>query len=125
MTPVFSSTRISVRVFFEKNLREALSEAYRIEIPSTVQSTRDIGGILRTVIEMVWQGVEVVELDFQNEPVASGSIFDELAKLFDTHPKEEVKRRLKFVNIDVWDQNLFLHLAKMRLEDLKKALQPA
>ncbi len=126
MIPITSSFRISVKTFFEKDFRANLREAYKIEVPNTPQSSRDIGGIIRSIIKTLWQEVDVIELDFQNEPIASGSIFDELAKLFDEYPKEEVKRRLRFVNVDEWDQHLFLHLAKMRLEDkAKKVLEPA
>jgi hypothetical protein len=130
-----STTVISVRnnigwlnaKFFieDESAREQFRKSYKIKVLKP-QSLRDIGAILRETVKGLWYSCEVVQLDFGNATVASGSIFDELAKLFDEYPKEEVKRRLKFVNIDEWDQNLFLHLAKMRLEDkAKKVALPA
>jgi len=123
---------IRVKPFFKLYLAQeplrhiSVDDAFsQFDLKEEPKSTRDIGAILRWVVTNAWEKYEQVELDFESETIASGSIFDELAKLFDEFPKEEVKRRLKFVNIDEWDQNLFLHLAKMRLEDQKKVLQPA
>ncbi|TKJ42494.1 hypothetical protein CEE37_02070 [candidate division LCP-89 bacterium B3_LCP] len=78
-------------------------------------SLREIGSIINDVIVFQWSHYEIVELDFENETVASGSLFDEIAKLFNEFPKEEVKRRLKFINIDPCDEHLIVHLAKLRL----------
>jgi hypothetical protein len=116
-----------VRLFLrDPLLRAGMRKQFGLDIPTTPESLRDIGAMIRNVISRLWETEIIVELDFGNEALASGSLFDELAKLFDEYPKEEVKRRLKFVNIDEWDQHLFLHLAKMRLEDqAKKAAQLA
>jgi hypothetical protein len=84
-------------------------------------SLRQIGAYIRDEIEKQWKMYEIVELDFENETVASGSLFDEIAKLFLKYPKEEVKKRLRFINIDPWDERLIVHLAKLRLERKKKA----
>ncbi len=82
-------------------------------------SLRQIGAIIRREITRQWQTFDVVELDFENETVASGSLFDEIAKLFNEYPKEEVKRRLRFKNIDPWDERLIVHLATLRLKTKK------
>lgn len=82
-------------------------------------SLRSLGKLIRLEIEEQWLSHDVVELDFENETVASGSLFDEIAKLFWDHPKEEVKRRLQFKNIDPWDERLIVHLAKLRMEQQK------
>ncbi len=87
-------------------------------------SLRQIGQFLRSRIIELWQDNEVVVLDFSEETIASGSLFDEIAKLFDEFPKEEVKRRLKFVNIDPWDEKLIAHLAKLRLDKQKRVTTP-
>jgi len=81
---------------------------------------REIGHDLRASIRKQWETFDIVELDFEGETVAFGSLFDEIAKLFDEFPKEEVKRRLQFVDIDPWDKNLIAHLAKLRLDRQKK-----
>jgi hypothetical protein len=80
---------------------------------------REIGEFLRAKIVEAWTDHDIVELDFENETVASGSLFDEIAKLFLEYPKEEVKRRLRFVNIDPWDERLIVHLAKLRMARTK------
>ena len=85
-------------------------------------SLREIGGIIRTAIKLQWSDYEEVIIDFENETVASGSLFDEIAKLFLEFPKEEVKRRLKFINIDPWDEHLIVHLAKLRLERKEESI---
>jgi hypothetical protein len=79
-------------------------------------SLRQIGEVIRKEIIRQWKTYDIVELDFENETVASGSLFDEIVKLFNDYPKDEVKRRLRFVNIDPWDERLIVHLAKLRLE---------
>ena len=84
-------------------------------------SLRQIGQMIRTEIVNHWANYEIVVLDFENETVASGSLFDEIAKLFLEHPKEVVKRRLRFINIDPWDERLIVHLVKLRLAQRKKA----
>ncbi|HHC25487.1 MAG TPA: hypothetical protein ENK58_08785 [Desulfobacterales bacterium] len=84
-------------------------------------SLRQIGQMIRTEIVNQWANYEIVELDFENETVASGSLFDEIAKLFLEYPKEEVKRRLRLINIDPWDERLIVHLVKLRLDQRKKA----
>jgi hypothetical protein len=84
-------------------------------------SLREIGKIMRGIIAEAWKKYDVVELDFENETVASGSLFDEIAKLFLEYPKEEVKRRLRFINIDPWDERLIVHLVKLRMAQQKKA----
>ena len=86
------------------------------DVISKPGSLRELGRIIRNYIKSSWNTYEIVELDFENETVASGSLFDEIAKLFNEFPKEEVKRRLKFKNIDPWDEHLIVHLAKLRLE---------
>ena len=83
------------------------------------ESLRAIGYLIRKEIKENWQNFDIVSLDFGSETVASGSLFDEIAKLFDEFPKEEVKRRLQFENIDPWDLKLLAHLAKLRLEKQK------
>jgi len=82
-------------------------------------SLRVVGRAIREYVEELWQQNDVVEIDFENETVASGSLFDEIAKLFLEYPKEEVKRRLRFINIDPWDERLIVHLAKLRMERSK------
>jgi len=82
-------------------------------------SLRNIGELIRETIKEGWQKYDIVELDFENETVASGSLFDEIAKLFLEFHKEEVKRRLKFANIDPWDERLIVHLVKLRLSNTK------
>lgn len=84
---------------------------------------RVLGEEVRNFIENAWTEYQIIELDFENETVQSGSLFDEIVKLFDEYPKEEVKRRLKFVNIDPWDESLIVHLAKLRLTKKKKEEQ--
>jgi len=84
-------------------------------------SLRQIGKLIRDEVVRQWNIHEIVKLDFENETVASGSLFDEIAKLFNEFPKEEVKHRLRFVNIDPWDERLIVHLAKLRLERKKVA----
>lgn len=86
-------------------------------------SLREIGSNIRHLIKLSWLNNEIVELDFGGETIASGSIFDEIAKLFNEFPKEEVKRRLKFVNIDPWDEGLIVHLAKLRLNRQKETVK--
>lgn len=83
-------------------------------------SLREIGHFLRDEIKLEWEDHEIVELDFGSETIASGSLFDEIAKLFVEFPKEEVKRRLTFVNIDPWDETLIVHLARLRLNKQKE-----
>lgn len=82
-------------------------------------SLREIGEYLRAKIVEAWEDYEIVILDFEKETVASGSLFDEIAKLFLEFPKEEVKRRLRFANIDPWDEHLIVHLAKLRMARTK------
>lgn len=82
---------------------------------------RKAGFLLREMIELAWKSKEVVTVDFCNEIIASASILDEIAKLFDEYPKEDVKRRLRFANMDSSDERLLVHLAKLRL-DRKKQL---
>ncbi|MCX6639169.1 MAG: STAS-like domain-containing protein [bacterium] len=82
-------------------------------------SLRAIGEIIVDEIIEEWKYSEVVELDFENETVASASLFDEIAKLYKEYPKEEVKQRLHFINIDPLDERLIIHLAKLRLEQEK------
>ncbi len=84
-------------------------------------SLRQIGKFIRDEIVQAWDSHEIVELDFGNETVASGSLFDEIAKLFLEFPKEEIKRRLRFKNIDPWDEYLIVHLVNLRLAQKKKA----
>jgi hypothetical protein len=81
---------------------------------------REIGKFIRSEIVAAWNDYDVVALDFENETVASGSLFDEIAKLFLEYPKEEVKRRLRFINIDPGDERLIVHLAKLRLAQKKE-----
>ena len=85
-------------------------------------SMRFIGRAIREFVKDLWKKYDVVELDFENETVASGSLFDEIAKLFLEYPKEEVKRRLRFINIDPWDERLIVHLAKLRMERSKNLI---
>jgi hypothetical protein len=86
-------------------------------------SLRTVGEAIKDYVEKLWKEYDIVELDFENETVASGSLFDEIAKLFNEYPKEEVKRRLRFVNIDPWDERLIVHLAKLRMAHKKKPVQ--
>ncbi len=86
-------------------------------------SLRQIGQLVRSKIKEFWKDHDVVTLDFGGETIASGSLFDEIAKLFDEFPKEEVKRRLVFINIDPWDERLIVHLAKLRLNRQKEAVK--
>ena len=88
------------------------------------RSLRIVGEDIRAMIISAWTDTEIVQLDFDNETVASGSIFDEIAKLFDEFPKEEVKRRLQFKDIDQWDLKLLAHLAKLRLDKQKEKVKP-
>lgn len=83
-------------------------------------SLRVIGAFITQRIEASWREYDIVQLDFENETVASGSLFDEIAKLFLKFPKEEVRRRLQFVNIDPWDERLIVHLVKLRLARTKE-----
>lgn len=106
-----------------KDIREILRNNWGIKIPKDPSSLRDVGEIIRKVIEILWQTHEIVELDFGGETIASGSLFDEIAKLFNEFPKEEVKRRLRFVNIDPWDERLIVHLARLRLNKQKEAVK--
>ncbi len=82
-------------------------------------SLRQVGKTVRETIINEWEYFEVVRLDFESETVASGSLFDEIAKLFLEYPKDEVKRRLRFVNIDPLDERLIVHLAKLRMAKKK------
>ncbi|NQU05324.1 MAG: STAS-like domain-containing protein [Calditrichaeota bacterium] len=88
------------------------------------KSLRKIGEDIRLMIKSAWTDSDIVQLDFGNETVASGSIFDEIAKLFDEFPKEEVKRRLQFKDIDPWDLKLLAHLSKLRLDKQKEKIKP-
>ncbi len=83
-------------------------------------SLREVGAIIREYIITEWEdGYDPVIIDFGNKTVASGSIFDEIVKLFEQFPKEEVKRKLKFINIDPADERLIVFLARKRLEKQK------
>lgn len=62
-------------------------------------SLRQIGRLIRDEVVEQWNLHGIVELDFENETIASGSLFDEIAKLFLEFPKEEVKRRLRLVTL--------------------------
>jgi len=88
------------------------------------RSLRIVGEDIRAMIISAWTDTDIVQLDFENETVASGSIFDEIAKLFDEFPKEEVKRRLQFKDIDPWDLKLLAHLSKLRLDKQKEKVIP-
>ncbi len=94
-----------------------------LRIESLLQKTRSLrqgGALLRKLIIDNWKTEDVVTIDFRNETIASASILDEVAKLFNEFPKEEVKRRLQFVNMDPSDERLLVHLAKLRLERKKQ-----
>ena len=84
-------------------------------------SLRSTGRFIHDYIIKMWESHDVVQLDFEHETVASGSLFDEFAKLYIEHPKEDVKRRLHFINIDPWDERLIIHLIQLRLEQKKQA----
>jgi len=88
------------------------------------RSLRIVGEDIRAMIISAWTDTDIVQLDFENETVASGSIFDDIAKLFDEFPKEEVKRRLQFKDIDPWDLKLLAHLSKLRLDKQKEKVIP-
>ena len=88
------------------------------------RSLRIVGEDIRAMIISAWTDTDIVQLDFDNETVSSGSIFDEIAKLFDEYPKEEVKRRLQFKDIDPWDLKLLAHLSKLRLDKQKEKIEP-
>ena len=83
-------------------------------------SLRQIGQYLRSEIKEIWNDNDIVVLDFGGETIASGSLFDEIAKLFEEFPREEVKRRLQLENIDPWDERLLVHLVKLRLAKQKE-----
>ena len=86
-------------------------------------SLRQAGSMLRKLLKNFWKTEDIVTIDFRNETIASASILDEIAKLFDEYPKEEVKRRLRFVNMDPSDERLLVHLAKLRLERKKQLVK--
>lgn len=93
------------------------------DILKSKKSLRKVGEDIRTMIISAWDIYDIVQIDFGNETVASGSIFDEIAKLFDEFPKEDVKRRLQFINIDPLDLKLLAHLSKLRLDKQKEKIE--
>lgn len=108
-----------IQVFERFRMGKTMSELIWFKFKELLHqpgSLRTVGRQIREKIENSWQSYDIVKLDFENETVASGSLFDEIAKLFLKYPKEDVKRRLKFKNIDIWDEHLIVHLVNLRLE---------
>jgi len=78
-----------------------------IDICGQSRVSRDDGAKLRDEIERLWSDDEVLEIDFEAEPIASVSFLDEaIAALALHHPVELLKRRLRMVNLVDGDRRL-------------------
>lgn len=84
--------------------------------PSRV--SRADGARLRAAILGAWNGHEVVEVDFQQETIASISFLDEgIAALFLDYDAEEIRQRLRVVGLVEGDRRELNRLvAKRRAE---------
>lgn len=75
---------------------------------------RDDGERLRAAIEARWDA-EPVELDFESEPIASISFFDEgIATLFVDHDAETIRARLSVTGLLDGDRGLLNELVQRR-----------
>ncbi len=79
--------------------------------------TRDDGGVVYGLILNSWNREDKIELDFKNIQIASVSFIDEafgmLANIF---TRDEMKSKLGFVNMDVYDKQLLNNILISRFK---------
>ena len=69
--------------------------------------TRDDGKQINTLISASWGKDEKIAVDFNNILIASVSFLDEaFGKLAFDYPKEDLKKKLSFINIEEYDRVL-------------------
>ena len=69
--------------------------------------TRQDGEVIRDIIFNSWEKESRIILDFKNIQIASVSFIDEaFGMLANMYTREELKAKLDFVNMDVYDKQL-------------------
>ncbi len=69
--------------------------------------TRDDGEVIRNIIFNAWGQEDRIELDFKNIQIASVSFIDEaFGMLTNAFTRDEMKSKLNFVNMDIYDKQL-------------------
>ncbi len=69
--------------------------------------TRKDGEKIKSLISKSWDRENKITIDFNNILIASVSFIDEaFGKLAFDHPKEDLKRKLSFENIEEYDKAL-------------------
>lgn len=84
------------------------------------------GARLRAAIEAAWASPEPIEVDFANIRIASASFFDEgIAHIALERPVDEIRARLKVINITAPDRRLLNDLLASRARQRLAALAAA
>lgn len=84
-------------------------------LSGTSRVSREDGRQLREGIELQWLTEDVIELDFENIRIASVSFLDEgIAILALRHTLDEIRRKLRFVNMKDLDRRLVEQLLEAR-----------
>lgn len=69
--------------------------------------TRDDGEVIRDIIFKAWKKEDKIVLDFKHIQIASVSFIDEaFGMLANYFSRQEMKGKLEFVNMDVYDKQL-------------------
>lgn len=85
---------------------------------------REEGARLRAAIEAAWTSGEPIEVDFANIRIASASFLDEgVAHIALLRPLDEIRARLRVVNITAPDRRLLNDLLSSRARQRETALQ--
>lgn len=89
-----------------------------VESCGTNRVSREHGRALRTKIEELWSADSPLVIDFGNVRIASVSFLDEgIAVLAQSHSLDEIRRRLRVVNINPGDRRLLNELLLARARE--------